>query len=135
MHFDTPPQLLSSTCFGKHTPSIRLAKGSTLTINRATLHILGCPQNILFWYSEQQNTFVLTAVKQSTALSFSIPAYCYNPRYHFQIRAKAFLLSVMHRAQWSDANIYVVHGRHIDQLGAIAFPLNNAMIEEGSLNV
>ena len=88
----------------------------------------------MFWYSKQRNTLLLAAVDQPTATSFSIPDYCYNTRSNFQIRMKAFTTSVLCCAGWNDTNNYVVYGEHINQLGAIAFPLNNAMIEEVNEN-
>ncbi|MCL2301612.1 MAG: hypothetical protein FWC27_15855 [Firmicutes bacterium] len=80
MHCDPQPPLLISAYFGKHVPFFRLTSGGSFAINKATLSILGSPQNILFWYSKQHNALLLTAVEQPTALSFPVPDYRYNSR-------------------------------------------------------
>ena len=135
MLFDPQPRLLVSSHFGKHVPFFRLTSGGSFTINKNALSILGNPQNVLFWYSKQRNILLLTAVEQPTAHSFFIAAYCYSSSNRFQIRTKAFTASLLRCAQWNDTNTYVVCGERVDQFGAIAFPLDKAMIEEVSLNV
>ena len=135
MRSDIQTKLNKSSQAERRVPSFRIPQGRELSITKASLTLLGQPQNIQFWFSKSNNALLLGVADEPSPWSFQVGEYCYAPKWQMRIRKTAFIEAVLQCAGWNSRNTYIVDGEYIGSLDMIAFCLDNVKTEEEMKNV
>ena len=116
-------------------PAFRVWNGEVITITKSALNLLGQPRNIQFWFSENNNAFLIGPVEEPTPWSFKVGEYHSEKKWRMRFRRSDFINAVLRHAGWNAKTNYFVAGEYIGDLGMIAFCLDNAETEEVIENV
>ena len=111
-------------------PGFSMRNGRVLSINKIALRLLGCPRHILFWHSENENTLFIAASDGTSALSFPVSDMYYRSKSGYQLENKNLIRAVKNCAKWGSHSTCAVDGEYLDDLGMVAFRLDNTRIEE-----
>jgi hypothetical protein len=108
-------------------PAILIKPWKKMAINRNVLRSLGSPKYIQFWWSDSENTLLISNAKNDTPSTYCISDYSYKLKGNMNIRSLVFLRAVINTTQWHENTAYAILGEYVPELDMVAFRASEAI--------
>ena len=113
---------------------LRLKHGWEIRVTKPVLKYLGNPEYITFLWSEEKRILVITPSSINAPHSLKISGCNYERGGAVPFRKRPLIETILKMTKWERDKIYRVPGEFVPKLGAVAFDITCAHIEEEHKN-